>query len=471
MIFIGLIGMMDPPRISVPNAINTCKNSGIKIVMITGDSINTARAIAKSVGIIDTDEGATTGKEIDKLTDDELKEAVKKYNVYARISPSTKLRIVDALQSNGYVVAMTGDGVNDAPAIQKADIGIGMGITGTEVVKKVADCILVDDSFSTIVDGVEEGRRITSNIKKIILYLLEGNIVEVLLVFISMVLNMEMFTTLQLLWINLVTDSIPAIMLAFEKKTEDQMENTPANKYNESFFTPLLTAKIVIGAIIKSIVMLIIFIYFAKKADVNTAGSLLFIYLVTHELLFSFSCRNIKKSVLNKNIFSNKKLTLGVFLILLVQVIVLVTPISKYFIVPNIKIYLKITGRLKMKNNNSTFIVLGGILVLSVFSFIVAKNILPDSDNNQYYARPNENMTAKIESITKENNKLIITTTGDPTEYCLKTTKSVPSIDSLCWNKIENNKVESNYFTYKKYYLWIKDSDNRISGRTTIEKE
>lgn len=344
MIFIGLIGMMDPPRISVPNAINTCKNSGIKIVMITGDSINTARAIAKSVGIIDTDEGATTGKEIDKLTDDELKEAVKKYNVYARISPSAKLRIVDALQSNGYVVAMTGDGVNDAPAIQKADIGIGMGITGTEVVKKVADCILVDDSFSTIVDGVEEGRRITSNIKKIILYLLAGNIVEVLLVFISMVLNMEMFTTLQLLWINLVTDSIPAIMLAFEKKTEDQMENTLANKYNESFFTPLLTAKIVIGAIIKSIVMLIIFIYFAKEADVNTAGSLLFIYLVTHELLFSFSCRDIKKSVLNKNIFSNKKLTLGVLTILLVQIIVLVTPISKYFIVPNIKInYILIT--------------------------------------------------------------------------------------------------------------------------------
>lgn len=344
MIFIGLIGMMDPPRISVPNAINTCKNSGIKIVMITGDSINTARAIAKSVGIIDTDEGATTGKEIDKLTDDELKEAVKKYNVYARISPNTKLRIVDALQSNGYVVAMTGDGVNDAPAIQKADIGIGMGITGTEVVKKVADCILVDDSFSTIVDGVEEGRRITSNIKKIILYLLAGNIVEVLLVFISMVLNMEMFTTLQLLWINLVTDSIPAIMLAFEKKTEDQMENTLANKYNESFFTPLLTAKIVIGAIIKSIVMLIIFIYFAKEADVNTAGSLLFIYLVTHELLFSFSCRDIKKSVLNKNIFSNKKLTLGVLTILLVQIIVLVTPISKYFIVPNIKInYILIT--------------------------------------------------------------------------------------------------------------------------------
>ena len=337
MIFIGLIGMMDPPRISVPSAIDTCKKSGIKIVMITGDSINTARAIAKSVGIITDDSGATTGKEIDKLTDDELKEAVKKYNVYARISPSTKLRIVEALQSSGYVVAMTGDGVNDAPAIQKADIGIGMGVTGTEVVKKVADCILVDDSFSTIVDGVEEGRRITANIKKIILYLLAGNIIEVLLVFVSMILNMEMFTTLQLLWINLVTDSIPAIMLAFEKKTEDQMENNLSNRYNESFFTPLLVAKITIGAIIKSIVMLIIFIYFAKEVDVNTAGSLLFIYLVAHELLFSLSCRNIKKSVLNKNIFSNKKLSLGVLTILMVQIIVLITPLSKYFIVPNIK--------------------------------------------------------------------------------------------------------------------------------------
>lgn len=344
MIFIGLIGMMDPPRASVPNAINTCKNSGIKIVMITGDSISTATAIAKSVGIIDSEDKATTGKVVDKMTDDELKEAVKEYNVYARISPSTKLRIVEALQSNGYVVAMTGDGVNDAPAIQKADIGIGMGVTGTEVVKKVADCILVDDSFSTIVDGVEEGRRITANIKKIILYLLAGNIVEVILVFVSMILNMEMFTTLQLLWLNLVTDSIPAIMLAFEKKTEDQMENNLSNKYNESFFTPLLTAKIAIGAIIKSVVMLGLYIFFAKTIDLNTAGSLLFIFLIVHELLFSFSCRNIKKSVLNKDIFSNKKLTLGVFSIILIQILVLVTPIRKFFIVPNIELkYIIIT--------------------------------------------------------------------------------------------------------------------------------
>ena len=272
------------------------------------------------------------------MSDDEFKENVTKYQVYARISPNTKLRIVETLQNCGYVVAMTGDGVNDAPAIQKADIGIGMGVTGTEVVKKVADCILIDDSFSTIVDGVEEGRRITQNIKKVILYLLAGNIIEVILVFISMLMNMEMFTTLQLLWLNLVTDSIPAICLAFEKADNDVMEDLPSNKSNKSFFTPLLTSKIAIGAIFKSIVMFTLFIYFSKTSDITTASSLLFIFLVGHELLYSFSCRNIKKSVLNKNIFSNIRLTIGVFSLTLIQIIILTTGLSKYFIVGNLNI-------------------------------------------------------------------------------------------------------------------------------------
>ncbi len=338
MTFIGLIGMMDPPRESVSNAIFICHKAGLKPIMITGDSINTATAIAKEVNIIDTDDKAIEGKEVDKMTDDELIKAVNHYQVYARISPNTKLRIVEALQSQGYVVAMTGDGVNDAPAIQKADIGIGMGITGTEVVKKVADCILVDDSFSTIVDGVEEGRRITSNIKKVILYLLAGNIVEVILVFVSMLLNMEMFTTLQLLWINLVTDSIPAIMLAFEKADNDVMENTPANRSNTTFFTPFLNAKIIISSILKSTTMILLFIYFAKTADIATAGSLMFIYLIANELLYSFNCRNLKKSILNKNIFENKRLTIGVGAIILVQILVLCTGISKYFIVSGISI-------------------------------------------------------------------------------------------------------------------------------------
>ncbi|MDE5888786.1 MAG: HAD-IC family P-type ATPase, partial [Bacilli bacterium] len=268
MIFLGLIGMMDPPRESVPDAIFVCHKAGLKPIMITGDSINTAIAIAKSVNIIDTDAKAVEGKDVDKMTDEELKEAVKKYQVYARISPNTKLRIVNSLQEQGYVVAMTGDGVNDAPAIQKANIGIAMGITGTEVVKKVADCILVDDSFSTIVEGVEEGRRITLNIKKVILYLLAGNIVEVMIVFVSMLLNLEMFTTLQLLWINLVTDSIPAIMLAFEKADSDVMDDTPSNRSNSSFFTPFLTAKIVVGALFKSLIMIILFLCYTNLYDV-----------------------------------------------------------------------------------------------------------------------------------------------------------------------------------------------------------
>ena len=344
MIFLGLIGMMDPPRDTVSHAIEVCKQSGIRPIMITGDSINTARAIAKQVGIIDDDDAATTGKIVDKMTDDELIEAVNKYQVYARISPNTKLRIVEALQSQGLVIAMTGDGVNDAPAIQKADIGIGMGITGTEVVKKVADCILVDDSFSTIVDGVEEGRRITSNIKKVILYLLAGNIIEVILVFVSMLFNMEMFSTLQLLWINLVTDSIPAIMLAFEKSTGDLMDNTPDNRNNTSFFTPFLVAKITFGAILKSMVMLILFFVIAKLEDVNIAGSLLFIFLIGHELLFAFSCRNLKKNIINKDILSNKRLSIGVGVILLIQIVILTTGLSKLFIVSGIKlIYVFIT--------------------------------------------------------------------------------------------------------------------------------
>ncbi len=336
MIFIGLIGMMDPPRDTVLNAIHICQKLGIKPIMITGDSINTATAIAKQVGIIDVDNKSIEGKYIEKMTDDELLEAVNKYQVYARITPNSKLRIVEALQSQGLVVAMTGDGVNDAPAIQKADIGIGMGITGTEVVKKVADCILVDDSFSTIVDGVEEGRRITTNIKKVILYLLAGNIIEVVLVFVSMLLNMEMFTTLQLLWINLVTDSIPAIMLAFEKIEKDDMETPISENDNKSFFTPFLTSKIVISAIFKSIIMIILFIYYAKTYDANTAGSLMFIFLVANELLYSFSCRNLKHSVLNTRFFENKRLSIGIGVIILVQVVVLTTGLSQFFIVGGI---------------------------------------------------------------------------------------------------------------------------------------
>ena len=287
--------MIDPPRVGVKESVALAKKAGVRTIMITGDSLITAGAIAKRVGIVDSRDECLLGSKLDEYTDEELIDIVNKYSVYARVSPIHKERIVKALQAQGKVVAMTGDGVNDAPAIKDAHVGIGMGITGTEVVKKVADCILTDDSFSTIVDGVEEGRRITANIKKVILYLLAGNIVEVILVFVSMLLNMEMFTTIQLLWINLLTDSIPAIMLAFEKADDDIMENTPSNHANGSFFTPFLVSKIIFSAILKSIIMIIMFIIYANKYDAAMAGSIMFIYLIANELLYAFSCRNLKK--------------------------------------------------------------------------------------------------------------------------------------------------------------------------------
>lgn len=336
MIFIGLMGMMDPPRDKVRDAIILCEKSGIRPIMITGDSINTAIAVAKDVNIIDDSSKAIEGKYIDKMSDEEMDKYILNYQVFARISPNTKMRIVETLQKKGYVVAMTGDGVNDAPSIQKADIGIGMGITGTEVVKKVADCILVDDSFNTIVEGVSEGRRITSNIKKVVLYLLAGNIIEVILVFVSLLLNMEFFTTLQLLWINLVTDSIPAISLAFEKNMDGLMDNTPDNKYNQSFFTPFLNAKIIITAVIKSIIMILFTIVISKSVGIQTATSLLFIYLICNELLFAYSCRNPKKSILNKHIFDNKTLNLSFISLIILQILLFASPLGKYFIAGNI---------------------------------------------------------------------------------------------------------------------------------------
>lgn len=360
MIFIGLMGMMDPPRDKVRDAIILCEKSGIRPIMITGDSINTAIAVAKDVNIIDDSSKAIEGKYIDKMSDEEMDKYILNYQVFARISPNTKMRIVETLQKKGYVVAMTGDGVNDAPSIQKADIGIGMGITGTEVVKKVADCILVDDSFNTIVEGVSEGRRITSNIKKVVLYLLAGNIIEVILVFVSLLLNMEFFTTLQLLWINLVTDSIPAISLAFEKNMDGLMDNTPDNKYNQSFFTPFLNAKIIITAVIKSIIMILFTIVISKSVGIQTATSLLFIYLICNELLFAYSCRNPKKSILNKHIFDNKTLNLSFISLIILQILLFASPLGKYFIAGNI---------------NFKFILL--TILITIVSFILEELLKP----------------------------------------------------------------------------------------------
>ena len=229
--FMGLVGMIDPPRPEVKVAVATCRRAGIKPVMITGDHVVTASAIAKELGILEDGDMAITGTELDNMNDTELDSKVTKISVYARVSPENKIRIVKAWQRQGHVVSMTGDGVNDAPALKAADIGCAMGITGTDVAKGAADMTLTDDNFATIVDAVREGRGIYSNIKKVVGFLLSTNIGEVISVFAAMLLwHKSPFLSMQLLWINLVTDSLPAIALGMEAVESDVMDKKPKPK-------------------------------------------------------------------------------------------------------------------------------------------------------------------------------------------------------------------------------------------------
>jgi len=337
-IFIGLIGILDPIIESTKQAIITCKKSGIEPILITGNSLNTAKSIAKEAQIIVSDDEVIDGNTIDNMTDDELANATERYKVYARINSNTKLRIVDTLKAKGLIVAMIGDGISDAAAIQKSNIGIGLGINGTDIVKEVADCIVVDNRFSSIINGIEEGRKITSNIKKVIMYIITTNIIEVLLIFIASLFNVEMFTAIQIYWINLITGTIPAIMLAFEKPTDDLMTSTlHTTKNSTSFFTPFFTMKLISGVLIKTIISLALYFYILNKTDINIANSLLFIFLIFHEFLFAFSCKNLKKNIINKNIFDNKKLTIGIILLMIFQIGILISKLGGYFIVPNIE--------------------------------------------------------------------------------------------------------------------------------------
>ena len=337
LIFIGLVGFFDEfDNVSI-KAIENCRKTGIDSILFTGNSISTAKAIALEAGLITSEDEVIDGRNIDNMTDDELYHAVEKYKVYSRITPNAKLRIIEMLKHKGMVVAMTGDGVNDAPAIQESDVGIGLGVNGSEVVKEVADCILTDNSFLGIVSGIEEGRRISLNIKKVLMYIITTNIIEVLLLFVAMLLNVEMFTAIQIYWINLVTGTVPAIMLAFEKSENEILNNNHKNS-NLSFFTPLFIIQMVFSIIVKTIVSLILYFYFIDKTDLNIANSLLFIFLIIHEFLFSFSCRNLDKNVINKNIFANKHLSFSILLLVVFQILILCSDLGMYFIVPNIEV-------------------------------------------------------------------------------------------------------------------------------------
>lgn len=337
--FAGILGMIDPPRESVKKSVLLCKNASIRPIMITGDSIDTAIAIAKNVGIIDNDNEAILGSELDKYNDEELKNIVKRYSVYARVNPSHKERIVFALQNSGKIVAMTGDGVNDAPAIKDAHVGVGMGITGTDVTKSASDIVLMDDSFSTIVVAVEEGRRIYNNIRNNIVFSLASNFAEIFTIIIGLLTKTTILLPIYILFIDLVTDSIPSICLSFEK-SEDSIMNKKPRGINKPLFTPFIKSCIASSAIIETIFVVLTYFISLKIYGQEIAMSLALLSMVVQEIVYSISCRNLKESVVKQGLFSNKAMNYGLLLILLIELIVFVTPIGKLISITAIDISL-----------------------------------------------------------------------------------------------------------------------------------
>lgn len=306
LIFLGVAGSIDPPRIEVRDAVLKCKLAGIKPVMITGDHKNTALAIAKSINICNTDEQAMTGEEIEKISDEDLVKKVKNVRVFARVSPHHKLRIVKAFKKQNNIVAMTGDGVNDAPAIKEADIGIAMGISGTDVTKEAASMVLMDDNFATIVSAVEEGRVIYDNIRKFIRYLLSCNLGEVLTMFLASIFYLpNPLTPIQILFVNLATDGLPAIALGVDPADKDIMMQQPREK-GESIFARGLWSKIVIRGCLIGICTLLSFMTGRLYGmDLATCRTLALITLVMSQLLHVFECRSERHSIFEIKIFTN----------------------------------------------------------------------------------------------------------------------------------------------------------------------
>ena len=313
LIFIGFIGMIDPPRKGVKEAVKACRRAGIKTVMITGDHIVTAKAIAKDLGILQGKELAITGNELDKITDRDLVKNIMDYSVFARVSPEHKVRIVKAFQKTGAVVAMTGDGVNDAPALKKADIGIAMGKKGTDVAKNASDMILNDDNFVTIVEAVKQGRNIFDNIKKAIHFLIATNIGEIVTIFIGLLLGMKSpLLAIQLLWVNLVTDSLPAIALGLEPPEKDIMERPPRDA-KKSIFADGLFGKIIVEGFMIGLLTIIAFTIGNKYYGLEVGRTMAFISLGMLELIHCFNIKS-EESIFKAGILENKYLV-GAFLL------------------------------------------------------------------------------------------------------------------------------------------------------------
>ncbi|HOW91072.1 MAG TPA: cation-translocating P-type ATPase [Anaerolineaceae bacterium] len=342
LVFVGLIGMIDPARPEVTPALKTATRAGIRTIMITGDYPNTARAIAESIGLLKRGHHVLTGAQLEQISDEELKEEVKKTDVYARVSPEHKLRIVNALQANGEVVAMTGDGVNDAPAIKQADIGISMGITGTDVAKDTADMVLTDDNYVSIVSAVEQGRIIYSNIRKFVYFLISCNMAEILIIFLPTALGLLIFPDLtaeqlsplapiQLLWLNLVTDGAPALALSTEKGDPDIMDQPPRSPKE-----PIINKQMTIGVItqtiaITSVTLLAFWVGLTHRGgspidNLELAETMAFVTLSTSELLRAFTARSERYPLLKLGIFSNKWMNIAVLFSLALVIAVVYLP-------------------------------------------------------------------------------------------------------------------------------------------------
>ncbi|MBS5305671.1 MULTISPECIES: cation-translocating P-type ATPase [Clostridium] len=330
LIFVGLMGMIDPPREEVKGSIQVSKNAGIRTIMITGDHKNTAVAIAKELGIANDISEAMSGSEIDTYSDEEFTKIVNNYRVFARVSPEHKVKIVKAFKSHGNIVSMTGDGVNDAPSLKAADIGVAMGITGTDVAKGAADMVLTDDNFTTIVSAVEEGRNIFNNIKKSILFLLSCNLGEVVALFVAILLNWAApLLPIHILWVNLITDSFPALSLGVDPGDKGVMELPPRNP-KESLFAGRMGKLLILNGILIGANTLFAFVLgeYLYSDSLRHAQTMAFVVLSVSQLFYSLAMRNETKSLFQVGVFKNKWLIGSVLLGILLQLAIITIPFT-----------------------------------------------------------------------------------------------------------------------------------------------
>lgn len=334
LIFVGIVGMIDPPRPEVPEAIKKARHAGVKVIMVTGDHKSTATAIAREIGLIDKEDSLVlTGKDIDSMNDKDFLAIVDRVSVFARVSPEHKIRIVDALKKKGHIVAMTGDGVNDAPSVKRADIGIAMGIRGSDVTREAADMILADDNFSTIVKAIEEGRAIYDNIRKFIRLLLSANWDEIFTVFVSVMLDLPIpFTAVQILWINLVTDGLPALALGLDPPAKNVMKRPPRSP-KEQIYHGMKT--FILVSIFLALIAWITPFYIAiiNGRSLTEARTLAFTQAVIFELILALNCRSEEEFVFSsfKEIIRNKALLISIVISLILHIFIVYNPFLQMF--------------------------------------------------------------------------------------------------------------------------------------------